>query len=162
MTQRPDLSKLTSEEKDALIYALLERVEELERRLGLNSTNSGKPPSSDGLKKEPRINSLREPSGKKSGGQDGHEGKTLRQVENPDKVIDPYPQTCTGCGEALGIDASTEYQKRQVFDLPEPQPLHVTEHRAHRRCCPQCGTAPQAAFPHEVTAAALYGSYLTA
>ncbi len=162
MTQRPDLSKLSSDEKDALIYALLERVEELERRLGLNSTNSGKPPSSDGLKKEPRIKSLREPSGKKSGGQDGHEGKTLRQVENPDKVIDHYPQMCTGCGEALGTEAATEYQKRQVFDLPEPQPLHVTEHRAHRSCCPQCGTATQAAFPHEVTAAAQYGAYLTA
>jgi transposase len=162
MTQRPDLSKLTSDEKDALIYALLERVEELERRLGLNSNNSGKPPSSDGLKKEPRSKSLREPTGKKSGGQAGHEGKTLRQVENPDEVIDHYPKTCTGCGEALGTEAATEYQKRQVFDLPEPQSLHVTEHRAHRSCCPQCGTETQAAFPNEVTAAAQYGAYLTA
>jgi hypothetical protein len=91
MTQRPDLSKLSSEEKDALIYALLERVEELERRLGLNSTNSSKPPSSDGLKRERRVQSLRKPSGKKSGGQEGHEGKTLRQVELPDEVIDHYP-----------------------------------------------------------------------
>ncbi len=162
MTQPPDLSKLTSEEKDALIYALLDRVEELERRLGLNSTNSGKPPSSDGLKRERRVKSLREPSGKKSGGQEGHEGKTLRQVEPPDEVIDHYPRTCTGCGEALGTEAATEYQKRQVFDLPEPQPLHVTEHRAYWSCCPQCGTETQAAFPHEVRAAAQYGSYLTA
>src|SRR5207247_11373055 len=60
MTQRPDLSKLTSAEKDAVIDALLERVEELERRLGLNSTNSGKPPSSQGLKRERRVKSLRE------------------------------------------------------------------------------------------------------
>lgn len=88
MTQRPDLSKLSSEEKDALIYALLERVEELERRLGLNSTNSGKPPSSDGLKREQRVQSLRKPSGKKSGGQEGHEGTTLRQVELADEVIE--------------------------------------------------------------------------
>src|SRR5713101_9694903 len=131
MTQRPDLSKLTSEEKDALIYALLERVEELERRLGLNSTNSGKPPSSDGLKKEPRVKSLREPSGKKSGGQEGHEGKTLRQVETPDEVINHYPPVCAGCGGALGAEASTAYQRRQVFDLPEPQPIEVREHRAH-------------------------------
>lgn len=162
MAQQPDLSKLSGEEKDALIYALLERVEELERRLGLNSPNSGKPPSSEGVKKARRITSLREPSGKKSGGQEGHEGTTLRQVETPDEVIDHYPPTCTGCGEALGTEAATEYQKRQVFDLPAPQPLHVTEHRAHRSCCLQCGTDTQAAFPPAVTAAAQYGAALTA
>src|SRR5713101_6029362 len=117
MMQRPDLSQLSSEEKDALIYARLERVEELERRLGLNSTNSGKPPASDGMKKARRMRSVRERSGKKSGGQVGHEGTTLRQVETPDEVIDHYPQTCTGCGEALGREVATEYQKRQVFEL---------------------------------------------
>ncbi len=162
MRQWPDLSKLSSEEKDAVIYALLERVEELERRLGLNSPTSGKPPSSDGLKRAQRRTSLREPSGKKSGGQAGHKGTTLQQVENPHAVIDPYPSTCPGCGQALRSEAATAYQKRQVFDLPEPQPLHVTEHRAHRSCCPHCGAATQAAFPPEVTAAAQYGASLTA
>jgi len=60
--------------------ALLERIEELERRLGLNSSNSGKPPSSDGFKKPSRVNNQREKTGRKSGGQAGHEGTTLRQV----------------------------------------------------------------------------------
>ena len=76
MTQRPDLSKLTHAEKDALIYALLdrleraeERIKELERRLGLDSSNSSKPPSSDGYKKPPKPQNLREKTGKKSGGQ---------------------------------------------------------------------------------------------
>src|SRR5713226_6505721 len=150
MTQRPDLSKLSSEEKDTVIYALLERVEELERRLGLNSTNSSKPPSSDGLKRERRVQSLREPSGKKSGGQEGHEGKTLRQVDNPDEVIDYYPEVCANCGTALDAAAATDYQKRQVFDLPKPQPIKVTEHRAHSCRCAQCGTQPKALFPDEV------------
>jgi transposase len=68
MTPRPDLSQLSSAEKDALIDALLARVEELERRLGLNSSNSGKPPASDGLKKPSRVTNQREKTGRKSGG----------------------------------------------------------------------------------------------
>ena len=82
--------------------ALQARVAELERRLGLNSSNSGKPPSSDGLGKPPREpRSLREASGKPSGGQKGHKGKTLRQVAEPDTTVDHYPDTCPGCGSAL-------------------------------------------------------------
>ena len=68
------------------------RLAELERRLGLNSSNSGKPPSSDGLKKPPRVSSLREPSGKRTGGQKGHPGETLRRTETPDATIDHYPE----------------------------------------------------------------------
>jgi len=162
MSQRPDLSKLTSDEKDALIYALVVRVEELERRLGLDSSNSGKPPSSDGYKKRPRPLNLRAKTDKKSGGQEGHEGKNLRQVENPDKVVDHCPCVCAGCGAALGLEEATGHQKRQVFDLPKPQPLEVTEHRAHRCLCPQCGVKTEAPFPADVTAPAQYGANVAA
>ena len=61
----------------AEMAAMQARIAELERRLSLNSSNSGKPPSSDGLKKPVRVSSLREPSGKKPGGQKGHPGETL-------------------------------------------------------------------------------------
>ena len=71
--------------------ALRERLAELERRLGLDSSNSGKPPSSDGLTKPPRVSSLREPSGRKSGGQKGHPGTTLRRTETPDATVEHYP-----------------------------------------------------------------------
>ncbi len=71
--------------------ALVARVAELERQLGLNSGNSGKPPSSDGLKKPARVGSLRERTGKKPGGQKGHPGKTLSRVETPDAIVDHFP-----------------------------------------------------------------------
>jgi transposase len=161
MTERPDLSKLSSEEKDALIAALLERIAELERRLGLNSTNSGKPPSSDGFKKPSRVNNQREKTGRKSGGQAGHEGTTLRQVATPDKVVDHCPPVCAGCGGALSVEQATGHQKRQVFDIATPV-VQVTEHRAHSCGCPACGTETQAMFPEGVMAATQYGATVEA
>ena len=131
--------------------ALKARNAELERRLGLNSGNSGKPPSSDGLKKPPRTKSLREPSGKKTGGQKGHRGETLRRVETPDVIIDHYPEGCTNCALKMTPEMGTEYQSRQVFDVPEPKVV-VTEHRAHSCLCPNCQTVTSAAFPEAVTA----------
>jgi len=145
------------------IAALQARNAELERRLGLNSGNSGKPPSSDGLKKKPvRTSSLRERSGKKPGGQQGHPGKTLSRTENPDATIDHFPKTCSGCGDALTGATATGHTARQVFDLPEPQPLIVTEHRAHVCVCGNCGAATRAVFPEYVTAPVQYGARLAA
>src|SRR3954468_5311546 len=138
---------------------LTARLAELERRLGLNSSNSGKPPSSDGLKKLPRAGSLREPTGRKSGGQIGHPGKTLCRTETPDAPIDHYP---AACGEPLTAATAIDHAARQVFDLPEPKPLIVTEHRAHGCRCTACGTQTRAAFPDGVTAPVQYGQRIAA
>src|SRR3982750_1309092 len=114
----------------AEMAALRERTAELERQVGLNSGNSGKPPSSDGRKKPPRAGNLRQPSGKQSGGQPGHPGKTLRRTETPDATVDHYPQACATCGTALTAAMATDPVARQGFALPEPRPLIVTDHRA--------------------------------
>jgi transposase len=145
-----------------LIAGLQARIAELERRLGLNSSNSGKPPSSDGLKKPMRTSSLREPSGKTRGGQKGHPGETLRQVKTPDIVVDHYPDICAGCGAALTAAMATSHTVRQVFDLPEPRPPVVTEHRAHVCSCAHCGTPSSAAFPEGVAAPVQYGRRICA
>jgi len=141
---------------------LAARVAELERRLGLNSSNSGKPPSSDGLKKPPRTQSLRERSGNKPGGQAGHKGETLRQVPDPHHIIDHHPDTCSGCGAMLTPAMAQNCVARQVFDLPPPQPLEVTEHRAHACRCAACGTKTQAPFPAGVSAPVQYGPRIAA
>jgi transposase len=159
---REALNQLSKDELIALLLAQEARIAELERRLGLNSSNSGKPPSSDGLKKPPRVSSLREPSGKKTGGQNGHPGETLCQVAKPDATIDHYPQACAGCGEPLTAAVATGHVARQVFDLPEPSPLIVTEHRAHACRCAACGTQTRAAFPEGVTAPVQYGQRIAA
>jgi transposase len=146
------------------VAALQQRVDELERRLGLNSSNSSKPPASDGLKKParvPRVKSLREPSGKKSGGQRGHRGETLRPVEKPDIIVNHYPETCTQCDLNVAAVASTAYRSRQVFDIPEPNVV-VTEHRAHGCVCPNCASVTWASFPDDVKAPVQYGARICA
>jgi len=146
----------------AEIAALKARIAELERRLGLNSSNSGKPPSSDGLKKPPRVRSLREPSDQPSGGQQGHKGETLRQIAEPDEVIDHFPPSCTACGLAVMAEMTIGHSARQVFDLPEPQPLVVTEHRAHDCQCSGCGARTRGSFPDGINAPVQYGPRIAA
>jgi transposase len=159
---RTALEQLSKDDLIALLLAQGARIAELERRLGLNSSNSGKPPSSDGLKKPVRVSSLRERSGKKPGGQKGHPGETLRRTETPDAVIDHYPPACAGCGAPLTEAMATGHTARQVFDLPEPQPLVVSEHRAHECRCAACGVQTRASFPDWVTAPVQYGQRIGA
>jgi len=154
---------LAQEERHAAEMAALQaRIAELERRLGLNSSNSDKPPSTDGMKKPARVSSLRQLSGKKRGGQKGHPGKTLRRSTTPDVTLDHYPQTCSACGAALTAAMATDHLARQVFDLPEPRPLIVTEHRAHRCRCAACGTQTRATFPEGIAAPVQYGERIGA
>jgi transposase len=143
--------------KDRRIAELEALVAELLRRLGLDSTNSSKPPSSDGLKKKPRApRSLRGRSGKKSGGQEGHAGDTLRQVANPDLVVPHEACVCEHCCSPLDPKAPIAVEKRQVFDLPE-RLLLVTEHRASAYRCERCRRVTKAAFPPSVVSPAQYG-----
>ena len=147
--------------------ALVQRVSDLERSVGLNSGNSSKPPSNDGLKKPSakenrRTRSQRDTSNRKSGGQPGHKGTTLKQVKNPDKITDHFPPRCQACEAALSPEESIRSAARQVFDLPPPPPLIVTEHRAHTCQCHHCGAQTRAAFPEDVTAPAQYGDEIAA
>jgi transposase len=157
-------SELAAQEErhQAAMKVLLERIAELERRLGLNSSNSSKPPSSDGPGKPPRVSSLRERTGRKPGGQKGHPGKTLCRSATPDAVVDHYPPSCGACGAALSAETAHGYAARQVFDLPAPQPLVVTEHRAHNCHCTACGARTRAAFPDGVSAPVQYGQRIAA
>jgi|ERR1700722_1917225 len=140
----------------ATIAALQQEVAELKRRLGLNSDNSSKPPSSDGLKKPPRVQSLRGRSEKASGGQPGHKGETLRQIENPDIIKRHNATNCAHCRAKLTAEMVTGVLKRQVFDIPEPK-LEVTEHQASVYTCAGCAGLTKAAFPEDVVSAAQYG-----
>jgi len=143
------------EERHRAEIARLEaRIAELEKRLGKNSSNSSKPPSSDGLK---RTRSLRSnTSGRKPGGQPGHPGQRLQPSAAPDVVIDVPLLQCPQCTSDLSGQPVQSEEVRQVFELP-PIQLQVTEYRAQRKRCPQCGCLCTAAFPAGVHAPTQYG-----
>jgi len=131
---------------------LNDRITELEARLNKNSGNSSKPPSSDGYKK---IQNSRQKTGKPTGGQWGHEGKTLEKVQNPDEVIEhKTPETCD-CGHSL-VGVESIKKTHQVFDIPKPQ-IRVTEHVTYETVCPGCGKVHKTDFPSEVTQPTQYG-----
>jgi len=147
---------LESASKEELITLLLQmqqqiihpeaRIQDLEDRLAKNSSNSGKPPSSDGLAKKPAPKSLRESGQRKSGGQKGHKGETLKMVDEPDHLEVHSVQECPHCQTDLSVVAVCEVEKRQVFDIP-PVRVEVTEHQAEMKCCPGCGNRCADNFP---------------
>lgn len=147
----------------AQVAELVARVQELEGRVAKDSHNSSKPPSSDGLGRTTRrTKSLRQPSGKKAGGQLGHRGETLHLVATPDAVVEHRPAVCAHCQAPLDAQAAVVgRERRQVQELP-PVRLVVTEHQALHLRCSACQQVTEAAFPPEAPSRAQYGPHLRA
>jgi transposase len=148
---------------EAEVRQLRRQVQELKARQALNSTNSSRPPSSDGLAKA-APKSLRTPTGRRPGGQPGHPGRTLQPVARPDHTIIHRLHQCP-CGQCGGCSLRQVpvlgHEKRQVFELPQ-KPLEVTEHQAEIKRCPVSGLEVRASFPEHVNAPAQYGPRLRA
>lgn len=155
-----DFAKEMIEKLITVVPGLVERIIELEARVAKNSRNSSKPPSTDGPKKPLQTKSSRKSSGKKTGGQPGHKGASLSQVENPDKVVVHPVIACDDCGASLVLTEPDGVEKRQVFDLP-PLNLIVTEHQAEQKSC-ACGCVTTGTFPPEATAPVQYGPWVQA
>lgn len=174
MDDLPNLSHLSHSEKDELIRALFAQVQalssqvkyltakviDLESRLSKNSRNSSQPPSSDGYRK-PAPKSQRKKGTRPSGGQPGHQGNTLLQMENPDHTEIHELNVCPICGRSLDNVPVVQHECRQVFDVPSLAAV-VTEHRAEVKVCSHCGQTVTAQFPDQVTQPVQYGSDLQA
>jgi transposase len=144
--------------------ALEARVAALEAQLAKNSSNSHKPPSSDGPNKPLRTQSEREKSGRKPGGQGGHSGTTLRKLLNPDRKVRHAVNCCGQCKMDLSQCKPSSVEERQIFDLPQLK-LECTQHEVEKKTCPGCGADTQAAWPDLLAreeSSAVYGTNLRA
>ena len=131
------------------------RIQVLEDQIAKNSRNSGKPPSSDGYKKlAPK--SLRKRHGRKSGGQPGHPGKTLKAVVYPDQIEVHHVVECKKYQRSLEDVKVVEHEQRQIFDIPIIK-IEVSEHQREIKICLYCGEKNKADFPETVTQPVQYG-----
>ena len=105
-----------------------------------NSGNSSTPPSKESMKAEAirRTKTLRKPTGRKPGGQEGHEGSTLKMTQTPDETEDVSPSYCTKCGASLEDCERILDYVTQVVSIPELKPI-VKEIRHYITVCRQCG-----------------------
>ena len=141
------------------ITRLMKKVDFLEKELARyttrkDSSNSSLPPSKD-ENRPPHTSSLREKSGRKAGGQPGHEGKTLEMTDTPDEIIEHHACFCPECGKDVSNMSFELYGKRQVIDIPKIKQI-VTEHRVYRCKC-TCGHIVESDFPAYVNSAVRYG-----
>ncbi len=161
MTAEERLAELEAEnaalrEQVAILTA---QVQTLQSQLAKDSHNSSKPPSSDGLARKTR--SLRKASGKKPGGQLGHQGQTLRLVATPDTVVEHRPVVCMHCQAPLADAPVVGQERRQVYELP-PLQLVVREHQALHLRCLACQAVSAGLFPPEAPSRVQYGPRLRA
>src|SRR6266567_6799063 len=133
-------------------------IKQLEGQAAKDSHNSSKPPSTNGFKEPVRkTQSLREKSGKKSGGQPGHRGGTLMMVQEPDQTIRLTPAQCHHCQHDLSGAPLSRKEQVQVFDLPTIH-LQVIEYQVEVKACPCCQSETRADLPEGITpASAQYG-----
>jgi transposase len=157
LLERIDALTLRLEQAEREIVALKAENSDLRSRLSSNSSNSSKPPSSDGYTKKPAL--PRKLKGK-IGGQSGHKGNTLQQSQNPDQMVACKPDRCT-CGHTFLDKEMKLSEKRQVFDLPQPK-LEVTEYQIYKGICPDCGLSHKGLAPAGVNSPVQYGNKVKA
>lgn len=146
-----------------IIKQLADQVNKLQEHLAKTSQNSSLPPSSDRFSRQSKSRSLRTRSGKKAGGQAGHQGHTLQMSAEPTEVIDLAQVThCQHCQADLTERAAHSIERRQVIDVAPPPPLQVTQYEAEWKWCPQCQRYTCAPFPEGVSAPVQYGPRIAA
>jgi len=160
------IENLSHSELVKLVYELIARIDRLEQenktlkeelsyyKNRKNSRNSSIPPSKD-ENRPSRNKSLRVQSGKKPGGQNGHEGNSLAMTDSPDMIIEHKPCFCQNCGKDISNFPAELVSKRQIVDIPPIIPQY-TEHQQFSVTC-TCGHQTVPTFPEGVNSPVGYG-----
>lgn len=142
-------------EKNAVINALEETIKSLQEKLGKNSKNSSKPPSTDGFNK-PKPKSLRKPSGRKAGAQKGHKGSGLKLEREPDETIQHFPKACLNCPNHTTCTACTVCDTRYEVDVIIK--TKIVRHELLICNCPLSNKHQTGEFPKNINGTIQYGN----
>lgn len=126
---------------------------------GRKSNTSSSPPSQDIGRSNQK--SLREPSGRKTGGQQGHEGTNLKMKEKPDEIIEYRPDFCKQCGETLNSGEAQLPSRKQEVVLP-PIAAHYVEYQSYCCTCGACGAITTSELPPALQGNIQYGANVNA
>lgn len=170
-TQISDLKNLSKDQLILIIIELIKNVEELTEQVKKltkelekyrhpkNSSNSSIPPSKD--ENRPKRNqSLRQKTGKKVGGQEGHKGTNLQMIETPDEIIKLVPNYCNKCGNDLTKAEAVFHSKRQSIEIPPIKPIYVEYQCFGKKC--SCGYNQLGYYPNNITNNIQYGASVEA
>ena len=142
---------------EAKIILLEEEIKLLKN--GRNSKTSSLAPSHDIAKSNSK--SLREAFGLKTGGQQGHEGSTLKMVATADEIKQYRPYFCKACGNSLLNEQSELVSKKQEIELPTLTPKYI-EHQSYSCCCTKCGIKTVSELPVHLKGNIQYGASVSA
>ena len=148
---RKDLEAMSKGELIDIIEALYDRIEALEQKLGINSHNSSKPPSSDGPEVEKPAKKSRKKK-RKQGAQPGHEPH-LRVPFAEEDVTESYdltPKECAHCGSNNVHESGEDPRLHQTCEIPPIKPI-VIQYIMHTVDCADCGNQTVAGLPKNVS-----------
>jgi transposase len=155
-------------DRDAALALLKEQVDQLQAQVALlteklnqNSSNSHRPPSSDGPGAGAGKRGSKKDGKRQRGGQKGHRGAHRELVERVDDVVNLFPEICEGCGTKLPENEDIAPRRYQVLELLLGK-RHITEFRRHEVSCPRCRHRTLAAYDKTKIPSSPFGPRLIA
>ena len=159
MVELPDLKQLTDEAKDALVLALWEELQKLQRKRPKETSKNSSFPPAKGFKAEVKSEVKAGEQGRV--GSLGREGGGRRLSENPDPIIESTVKSCQACGAEIDKSEQQLMAQYDRIDMPSIAPI-VTRIERYGCRCPQCGEPQIAAVPMGMEPRSPFGTRIAA
>ena len=159
MTELPDLKQLTDEAKDALILALWEELQKIQKKKPKKTSKNSSLPPAKGFKAE--VKSAAKAGEQRRVGSLGRAGGGRRLSEHPDPIIESTVKSCQACGAEIAKAEQQLMARYDKIDIPPIAPIVIRVER-YGCDCPQCGTPQIAAVPVGMEPGSPFGNRIAA